>query len=190
MMKLKMKTILLILFSAVLLLIISCGKEKEEIPETKLELREDGLIYEKGSDTPYTGSERARIQGKIIEYDVVDGVKQGKFKLYYEDGTLEMEGQLENNNNVGKWKYYYPDGKLESEGFFVDNKPEGRWVWYYPSGKIKEEGSYTKGIRVGWWKQYDETGGVIEEKNFELGDSTDTKAENPLSRHMIPNDKK
>ena len=162
--------IYLLVFSSIF---ISCSKN--EVPESQLEMR-DSLIYKKGSEIPFTGREKARVQDKIIEYDVVNGVKNGEFKLYQLNGTLEISGQMENNKNVGLWQYFYPTGELESEGNFVDNNPEGKWKWYYPSGKIKEEGSYVKGKRIGLWKQYDEQGKVLNEKEFELNDSTNVES--------------
>jgi len=168
------RTIIILFFLSIFSVIfISCNKN--EVPESQLEMR-DTLIYKKGSSEPFTGREKAKVQDKIIEYDVVNGVKNGEFKLYQADGTLEMSGQIENNKNVGKWQYFYPSGELESEGNFVNNNPEGMWVWYYPSGKLKEEGSYIKGKRIGLWKQYDEQGKLLDEKNFELNDSTDVKS--------------
>jgi antitoxin component YwqK of YwqJK toxin-antitoxin module len=149
-------------------LIISC--EKNDIPESDLVVK-DNVIYKKGSSTPFTGREKARVEDKIIEYDVVDGIKHGEFILYCEDGTLQIKGTIDNNKNVDKWQYFYQTGELESEGFFVNDFPEGRWVWFYPNGSLKEEGSYHSGQRVGWWKQFDESGNLVLEKEFELNDS-------------------
>lgn len=160
--------VLIIVVSAPLFFIQKC--EKNDFPKNDLVIK-DSLIYKKGSNTPFTGREKARVENKIIEYEIVDGVKHGEFFLYYEDGTPQIKGTLDNNRNVGKWQYFYQNGELESEGFFVDDKPEGRWVWFYPNGKLKEEGSYHNGQRVGWWKQFDENGNVIFENEFEITDS-------------------
>ena len=156
--------------SILILLVLSCTNENN-IPESDLELR-DTLIYKKGSSIPFTGREKARIKNKIIEYDVVNGIKHGEFMLYYESGNIEIKGQLDNNRNVGKWQYFYESGQIESEGEFVNNMPEGTWKWYNRSGTLREEGSYRSGKRVGIWKQYDEEGNVIEEKEFTSRDST------------------
>lgn len=150
------------------LLIVSC--EKNDIPESDLVIKEN-LIYKKGSNTPFTGREKARVEDNIIEYDIVDGIKHGEFMLYYEDGTLQIKGKIDSNKNVDKWQYFFQNGKLESEGFFVNDLPEGRWVWFYPNDTLKEEGSYHNGRRVGWWKQFDESGNLILEKEFEINDS-------------------
>lgn len=152
--------------------VVSCG-DNVELTENDLEIR-DNIIYKRGTIIPFTGLERARIEDKIIEYEIVDGVKHGSFKLYFDNGNEEIVGRIENNTNTGEWKYFYKSGKLESEGYFVDDMPEGRWVWYYESGKIKEEGSFNKGNRVAWWYQYDPDGNESDSNNFNKNDSLDT----------------
>jgi antitoxin component YwqK of YwqJK toxin-antitoxin module len=155
-----------------LFIIVSCS-QNNELPPTTLELR-DTLIYKKGSDIPFTGKEKARVENKIIEYDILNGVRHGEFKLYYESGKLEIKGQLENNMNVGKWQYFYESGQVESEGLFVKNMPEGKWKWYYRSGNLREEGTFEEGARVGMWTQFDDYGNILEENDFPASDSTDS----------------
>jgi len=151
------------------LLTNSC--EQNYVSESKLEMR-DTLIYLKGNNKPFTGREKALVNGKIIEYDIVDGIKHGEFMIYYENGNTQIKGQMENNRNVGKWHYFYESGGIESEGYFVDDQPEGKWFWYSPSGKVKEEGSYKQGRRVGLWKNYDDNGNLVQEKEFSFDDTT------------------
>lgn len=153
----------------------SCGKEK--IPESSLIIK-DNLLYKRGSEIPFTGREKALVQNKIVEYDVLDGIKHGDFRIYSEEGIIEIEGQLDSNRNVGKWQYFYPNGTIESEGYFNLDRPNGKWIWNYPDGMKKEEGEYVNGVRLGMWYQYDSTGKIIFEYNYELDDnikdSTDT----------------
>jgi len=161
---------LVILSSVASIFVCSQACEKNHIPKSDLVIK-DSLIYKKGSDTPFTGREKARIEDKIIEYDILNGIKHGEFFLYYEDGTLQIKGKIDSNKNVGKWEYFYPNGEIESQGFFINDMPEGRWTWFYTNGKLKEEGSYHNGRRVGWWKQFDENGNVIFENDFKMSDS-------------------
>ena len=157
---------------AVIFLTTFC--DQDYVPETSLEMR-DTLIYLKGSETPFTGREKAMIKDKIIEYDVVNGMRHGEFLIYYENGNIEIKGKMHNNRNVGNWQYFYPSGELESEGYFVDNQPEGKWLWYSPAGKLKKEGNYKQGRRVGWWRNFDGNGNVIKEKEFSFDDTTNTE---------------
>ena len=164
----KLSHIFSILLVTILILTASCGKE--EIPKSSLIVK-DNLLYKEGSNIPFTGKEKALVNNKIVEYEVLDGLKHGEFKIYFEDGNLEMQGQVDSNRNVGKWQYFYPDGKIESEGNFNLDKPDGNWIWNYPDGKRKEEAKYDNGIRIGKWLQYDNNGNVTSEHNYELIDS-------------------
>ena len=155
---------------------LACEKSKDDIPKSNLTIR-DNVIYKVGSDIPYTGKERARVENKIIEYDIVDGLKTGSFRLYYESGEIEIKGQIDKNKNFGKWRYFYESGQIASEGNFVDDFPEGEWKWYYRSGGIREQGSFTGGMRVGLWKQFDESGNVIEEEEIFESDSLNTETD-------------
>lgn len=148
----------------------SCQDKEEKAPKSSLVLKND-LLYKLGSDKPFTGRERALVRDKIIEYDVKDGLKHGEFKLYFENGNIEMQGRIDSNRNVGKWQYFYQDGNIESEGNFNFDKPDGRWVWYYPDGTRREEGNYNNGVQVGVWYQFDSTGTVINDRDYKIGES-------------------
>ena len=153
---------------------LACDDNNDDIPKSNLTIR-DNVIYKNGSDIPFTGREKARVENKIIEYDIVDGLKHGDFRLYYESGNIEIKGQIDKNRNIGIWQYFYESGQIESEGMFVDNLPEGEWKWYYRSGDLREQGSFEEGKRVGLWKQFDVSGNVIEEKEIFESDSLNTE---------------
>jgi len=126
---------------------------------TKIEERE-GLIYLIGDNEVFTGNVIDTVAGKIIQYEVLNGKKNGEFKLKLSNGTLIMNGQIKENLNEGTWNYYYPNGKLESTGNFVNNLADGKWVWFYESGSIKEIGYYKAGKKDGSWTIYDEKGNL------------------------------
>ncbi|MCH7964102.1 MAG: hypothetical protein IH852_09200 [Bacteroidetes bacterium] len=155
---------------------LTCDKNNNDIPESSLAIR-DTLIYKNGSDIPFTGREKARVENKIIEYDIVDGIKHGDFRLYYESGNIEIKGQIDKNKNIGKWQYFYESGQIESEGNFVDDFPEGEWKWYYRLGALREQGNFKGGKRIGFWKQFDVSGNVIEEKEFFESDSLNNETD-------------
>lgn len=143
---------------------ISC----ERIPEPKADITiKDGLIFKQGELKPYTGVVEDTIEGKMIEYEVVDGKKSGEFKTHFKNGNLEMIGQIKENLNQGKWTYYYQTGQVESEGTFKNDLPEGMWKWYYENGNLREEGNYVKGNREGLWIIYDVDGKIKKEKMLE-----------------------
>jgi antitoxin component YwqK of YwqJK toxin-antitoxin module len=138
-------------------IILSCtpGNEKDE-KKWNLVFR-DGLLYNDSLTTePFTGHYKGKVMGKSIEYEVVDGKRNGIFILYNENGFVETLGYLKENKNHGEWKYYYPNGELESVGIFNDDKPDSVWNWFYMNGTIMQKGSFNEGKKDGEWKSYDE----------------------------------
>jgi antitoxin component YwqK of YwqJK toxin-antitoxin module len=147
--------------------LLSC--RKKEITHGDL-TKIKGLLYKNGIKTPFTGREKAKLQGRIIEYNVVDGVKNGDFKISYSEGKPEIVGQMVNDKNEGHWKYYYESLQVESEGNFRNDLADGNWIWYYPDGKMKEEGNFIAGKRDGKWITYEENGKVSSEIKYKNGE--------------------
>jgi antitoxin component YwqK of YwqJK toxin-antitoxin module len=131
---------------------------------------EDGLILKEGEDIPFTGRILDTLDNKIIEYDVVNGVKNGEFVITSTEGESAIYGFIENNKNVGKWSYFFNNGELESEGYFKEDNPHGKWFWYYKGGNVKSEGYYINGVKVGRWKTYSEQGSLVNLKTYVNGE--------------------
>lgn len=131
----------------------------------RIEVR-NGLIYKSSNQKLFTGTYIDTVGGRIVEYDVINGVKNGRFGIYQKNGTPQIVGHFKNNQNDGQWKYYFPDGSLESSGIFINDKVTDKWVWFYPNGKLREEGFYMNGIREGGWVKYDPDGNVISRISF------------------------
>lgn len=121
----------------------------------------DGLIYKIGQDEPFTGRILDTLDNRIIEYDVVNGIKNGEFCLTSTINDFAVYGSINNNKNVGKWSYFYHSGQLESQGTFRNDAPHGKWTWYYDNGKVKSVGYYINGFEEGRWKVYDLDGSLI-----------------------------
>lgn len=144
--------IVLILFSV---FIFGCKKNSS----THIEER-DGLLYIQNTNELFTGKVLDTLAKKILEYDVVDGKKNGTFKISSISGALEMLGTIKDNLNEGQWFYYYPNGQIESAGYFSNNLSEGKWTWYFENGKLKEVGYFKGGKKDGSWTIYDEKGNI------------------------------
>ncbi|MFN5417797.1 MAG: toxin-antitoxin system YwqK family antitoxin [Flavobacteriia bacterium] len=52
----------------------------------------------------------------------------GFVKNYYDDGTLQSEGNMKDGLPTGVWKYYTPNGMLNQVGEYVQGKRHGRWL--------------------------------------------------------------
>jgi len=153
-----LKTLLLLF--AILLTVFACKQKEENHLSNPLVIRE-GLLYEDSiSAKPFTGKHKSQMRDMKVEYDVVNGVRDGDFIIYFSNDKIQMEGKMKNNKNNGLWKYYYPDGSLQTSGFYNYDIPDSIWKWYYNNGKVSEEGKYKNGTRNGEWKSYDTTGSL------------------------------
>lgn len=168
-----MKKIIIVII--ITLISFSCGIKKSENGISKPLVFRNGLYYSDLTSTvPFTGRNKSRMMDQIIEYDVVNGIKEGDFIIYYPNNKIQMIGKTSNNKNVGEWKYYYVDGALESTGKYENDKPTGVWFWYYQNGKLAEEGIFNEGKRDGEWKSYDTSGTLQIIRKYKLDDLIDS----------------
>ena len=70
---------------------------------------------------------------------------------------------------AGPFKTYYEDGTLQSEGEFKSNRLHGPFKSYHANGKVKEEGEYIAARKHKAWKEYDEQGNLLRTFNFKAG---------------------
>ena len=54
---------------------------------------------------------------------------EGSYKSYYENGTLEQEGEYKANDQVGLWKTYHENGQLSEEVMNESDKSIYLQVW-------------------------------------------------------------
>lgn len=149
----------LMILTAILSISIFKNEELQQNQSKNNVVLNDGLIYIEEGTFPFTGRMLDTLDNKmVVEFDVVNGLKNGEFFLFSVSGRLKAYGFLENNKNTGTWEYYYENGQLECMGEFENDKPVGKWVWYYENGTRKCEGIYLKGLPEGKWTKYDNVG--------------------------------
>ena len=156
------KSIILLLSVKIL---IGCSSS----PESANVEERDGLLFICGQDKVFSGKIVDTVANRIIEYTVVEGKKNGEFKISSVNGAVQMVGNLKDNLNQGQWRYFYPNGQLESIGNFDNNLSEGKWTWYFENGKIKEIGYFKSGKKDGNWTIYDEKGNIKRKAEFKDG---------------------
>ena len=160
---------------------IKLATKKDQEPSVGVFVK-NGLIYKDTDDKPYTGTVISRVAGNTMEYDVVNGLKNGRFNVYKNADQYILSGMVKNNKNTGEWIYYYPNGKIESKGDFVNDQLSGRWIWYYEDGSLKQEGFFIKGEREGKWVMYNEHGVIQSQVTFQNGKTVHIiKAEKMIS---------
>ncbi len=162
-----LKLFLKLVFISSLFFAVACNRYYSD---QNIEIKEDGLIYKVGQGNPYTGRIIDTLQNKVLEYDVVNGMKNGEFRLSSIEGIVSVFGSIKDNRNIGEWNYYYPNGQLESKGNFIYDNPHGKWVWYYSSGNIKETGTFLNGNRTGTWYNYNWEGTLLSIAMYDEGE--------------------
>ncbi len=115
---------------------------------------------------------------RINRYDA-DGLPTGKWKWFYDDEKLRMEGTFNHGLKNGYFKEYDQDGNLVSVSKFVDGEKEVQAeeltkldvrTDYYPNGTPKVIGTYDKnGIPEGVRREYSENGKVEKAYIFRHG---------------------
>lgn len=92
----------------------------------------------------------------LVTGEYFDGEREGKWIIQINDN--KAEGKYVTGLMDGRWKLYYDNGSLRFEGSYVQGRPEGKHKYYYPNGNLKEEQFYSSGLRQRNWKKYSEDG--------------------------------
>ena len=70
----------------------------------------------------------------------LNGLKNGLYKKYLENGTVIEESNFKNGEYEGVAKYDV-EGKIASKGPFIKGAKKGKWQ-FYENGKLKKEETY------------------------------------------------
>lgn len=98
-----------------------------------------------------------------------NGLKQGKWKFFHENGRVRLEGNYRNDKENGYFKEYDENGNLITvskyvNGELLEDVPELVELEvrtdYYPSGKVKSIASYKDDMPEGIRRDYNEDGSI------------------------------
>lgn len=96
-----------------------------------------------------------------------EGVKNGLYKMFREDGSLSEESHYAKGQLSGKRKIYFPDGKqVEIEENYIADELVGDHVVFYPSGAKLLESTFVEGKMNGLLTKYFEDGSINETVTF------------------------
>jgi antitoxin component YwqK of YwqJK toxin-antitoxin module len=160
------KAITLIIISEILFTsflfgyILNINNKDKESDEACLILNK-GLIFIEGDIVPFTGRIQDTLSNNlIVEFNVVNGVKDGQYLVFNTGGKLVVSGWIKQNKNFGPWEYYYDNGQLRCIGSYLDDKQSGKWIWYQRNGLKECEGTFLNGSMQGKFLKYDDNGDV------------------------------
>jgi len=90
-----------------------------------------------------------------------DTLLNGIAKYYYypfAKNVLKEEIQYKLGKKDGLYKFYRKDGSLQSKTHFKNDLPNGENFWFYENGKLKEETYWIAGKQYGGGKWYYQNG--------------------------------
>jgi antitoxin component YwqK of YwqJK toxin-antitoxin module len=97
------------------------------------------------------------------------GNREGPWKLWYPDGSVQAEGVYAGGVREGEWTFYYPNGEVAQRGSYREGAFHGAWVWYYPGGKIHRKEQYRNGKEDGQILEYSPEGQILVEGEYVRG---------------------
>jgi antitoxin component YwqK of YwqJK toxin-antitoxin module len=131
------------------------------------QIKEIDGIYYKGN-TPYTGTYTVNFDNgnpKIV-MNLVDGMKEGETKVYFQNRELNEIRSYRKNAMDGIWVTYNENKVKVAEARYHNGKKDGKWYIWDDNGTLIYELEYTEGEKTGIWKNYDKNGNVISERNY------------------------
>ena len=162
------------------------GSNPKTLTRDQVEQKRIKILYEKGSDVPYTGTVTEHYRGGELKTSMrieegqpvglmvdwyrsgqkqseaeLDGTQSGRVAEWYENGQLKSETQLLNGRQHGHGTSWYPNGQMKSEADnIVDGRPgDGTATQWYESGQKKSVELRVSG-RIQCSTQWDEMGGL------------------------------
>ena len=110
------------------------------------------------------------IKHELFEGEYKNGEKfKGKLRIYFDDINNILKSEYEVNNGLieGKGKEYYGNGRLKYKGNFKNGKYEGNGILYYEFfGHIKYDGEFKNGMKNGFGKEFDKEGNIVYQGKF------------------------
>ena len=109
-----------------------------------LSLYNNGLLVKRETCGWYQSGLLSQLENfKIVgNNDSLQSVLDGKFEMYYSNGSPQKQGHYKNNQKNGEWLEYYDNGKKKSQINYQDDVMDGKALYYYNSGQLKSENRY------------------------------------------------
>ncbi|MDR1811643.1 MAG: hypothetical protein LBQ87_02345 [Candidatus Fibromonas sp.] len=163
------KSLLFLLFAAVLSLLTGCGEEK--VVEFGSLQQRGGVYVVPETQKPYSGKFVETHENIVIKAgSLKNGKLHGELTTYREDGSIDKVETFAEDVLNGEWKIYDENGKLRLVDHYKDGKKDGKRELYDENGKLRLVEHYKDGKIDGKRELYDENGKLIQ-----LGSFTDSR---------------
>jgi antitoxin component YwqK of YwqJK toxin-antitoxin module len=103
-------------------------------------------------DVPYSGRVFQYEEGTellSVEFYLLDGVYNGAYATYYQDGLPKHTAFFDNGVLNGLEEHYYENGQLKESVNYAQGKFNGKRMVYWSNGILKEQNLFSNGILGG-----------------------------------------
>jgi len=110
---------------------------------------------------PVTLAQENKSSDTLNNYIDDNGLKQGHWEKYYDNGDMEYEGYFKNNKPIGEFKRFFPGNKIKA---IMNCKEDGKTVMatlFYKNAKKAAEGTFINMQKEGQWKYFSFYGGHL-----------------------------
>ena len=162
----KEKTLILFL----MFLSLSALKAQKKVHVSEIEERNIGgktILY--ANEVQYDGIVYENYIHPKLKYSVENGIKNGPYELYYENGQLKRKTSFKDDKYNGPYEEYFENGQIKIKTSFRLGKYHGPLVMYYKNGQIEAEGNHIEGGYDGIQKKYYENGNLKSSISYQNG---------------------
>jgi len=145
-------------------------------PQTRVNINElvkyKDKYYHENKDRPFNGMvfDNSKISNnKILEFRIKDGLKNGIYQEWFNDGSPKLRCKYMNDIENGLWTEWYKNGQKYKEGRYKDGQIDGQWLEWSPNSVIITEIHYKNGILDGTWREWFDSGQKKYEKYYKSG---------------------
>lgn len=105
----------------------------------------------------------------LLNYEDINGFKQGHWLLKYASGKPKYEGYFVDNYPVGEFKRWDNVGRLYADLYYIEGSKKMKAKFYHVSGKVASVGNYIDTAKDSIWLFYNKNGVLVNQESYKVG---------------------
>jgi antitoxin component YwqK of YwqJK toxin-antitoxin module len=105
----------------------------------------------------------------------VKAIQNGIHREFNKHGVLVTEGKMVDGMREGVWREYYDTGELAIMQHYVKGEPHGKFTSFHLNGAKWSEGTHNNGRCTGMFRVYNENGELVRTMNYKDGTLVEEK---------------
>lgn len=119
----------------------------------------EGIVFIYSSEISEGKDKLSKNLKLVSEYTYLRGKLHGKFKEYYSDGQIKLQGRYNFGKRTGiELRYSEEDRVSSSVDYVSDQKKDAKT--YFENGRLKKHSKYHENSEI-WYQQYNSAGKLI-----------------------------